>query len=47
VGKEHALVFAVCYHVLQVGPVGLAGLLLASGRWLFAVPVGSAQDQER
>jgi uncharacterized protein (TIRG00374 family) len=48
VGKEHALVFAVCYHVLQVVPVGIAGLLLASGRWLFAVPLGSgAQDQER
>ena len=48
VGKEHALVFAVCYHVLQVGPIGLAGLLLASGRWLFAVPFGArAQDQER
>jgi uncharacterized protein (TIRG00374 family) len=48
VGKEHALVFAVCYHVLQVGPIGLAGLLLASGRWLFAVPVGiGPQDQER
>jgi hypothetical protein len=38
VAKEQALVFAICYHVLQVGPVGLAGLLLASGRWLSPVP---------
>ena len=48
VEKEHALLFAVCYHVLQVGPIGLAGLLLASGRWLFAVPFGAGPpDQER
>ena len=38
VAKEHALVFALCYHVLQVGPVGIAGLLLAGGRWLLPVP---------
>jgi uncharacterized protein (TIRG00374 family) len=44
VGKEHALVFAVCYHVLQVVPVGVAGLLLAGGRWLSPVPFGTAQD---
>ena len=32
----------------QVGPIGLAGLLLASGRWLFAVPFGAGPpDQER
>jgi uncharacterized membrane protein YbhN (UPF0104 family) len=41
VGKEHALLFAVCYHALQVGPVGIAGLLLASGRWLSPVPFGT------
>lgn len=48
VAKEHALVFALCYHALQVVPVGLAGLLLASGRWLLVAPAGGGpRDQKR
>jgi uncharacterized protein (TIRG00374 family) len=39
VPKEHALAFALAYHVLQVIPIGIGGLTLASRSLLQPVPV--------
>jgi uncharacterized membrane protein YbhN (UPF0104 family) len=39
VSKEHALAFALVYHLLQVLPIGVGGLVLASRTLLQPVPV--------
>ena len=39
VSKEHALAFALVYHLLQVLPIGVGGLVLASRSLLQPVPV--------
>jgi predicted dehydrogenase/uncharacterized membrane protein YbhN (UPF0104 family) len=39
VPKEHALAFALVYHLLQVIPIGVGGLVLASRSLLREVPV--------
>jgi uncharacterized protein (TIRG00374 family) len=39
VPKEHALAFALVYHMLQVVPIGVGGLALAGRTLLTAVPV--------
>jgi uncharacterized protein (TIRG00374 family) len=39
VSKEHALAFALVYHLLQVIPIGVGGLTLASRSLLSSVPV--------
>ena len=39
VSKEHALAFALVYHLLQILPIGVGGLVLASRSLLHRVPV--------
>jgi len=39
VSKEHALAFALVYHLLQILPIGIGGLALASRSLLQPLPV--------
>jgi uncharacterized membrane protein YbhN (UPF0104 family) len=38
VSKEHALAFALVYHLLQIVPIGVGGLVLASRSLIQPVP---------
>jgi uncharacterized membrane protein YbhN (UPF0104 family) len=42
VSKEHALAFALVYHLLQILPIGIGGLVLASRSLLHPVPVAQS-----
>ena len=42
VSKEHALAFALVYHLLQILPIGVGGLVLVSRSLIQAVPVPQA-----